>query len=966
MATLKESVVARALAFAVAFLLLAAGNDAAARHSKRLHGAPPPVVPRAADAWPELKSDLPPDPQTLFGVLANGMRYAIKRNLTPSGEVSVRLRVAAGSLAEKPGEAGIAHLIEHMTFRGTTHLPDGVAVKELEGLGLRMGADVNAFTLPAQTYFTFDLPRNDPTTIDHALMLLREMASEAQFDAKALESERQVVLAEKRSRDSPVLHVRMAEEKLVLGGVKGALMTPIGDEDVIRQATPAELRSFYESHYRPENTTLIVVGDVDIKSVEGDIEKKFSDWRGKGLAAPKQVAEPASNDAAKIAIVTEPGAPTAVLFSWAKPGDATADSRARDRKNLVELVGLTIFNFRLAKLAADRDVPIVSGLVSHTRSRALPDIHQLNVIYGAKGAVAAMHAASAALAKILKDGVTQAELDRALADMQTIFDAAATAGPTTPSPALADSLLRSVDDEVSFLTPEESASLYRSEVKDLGTSEVTAAFRDAFSGSGPFVLVSGGKEPIGGTKAIVEALNAEPPADTETVPPSPQVASAAWPYASFGADGTVVTNEEVRDLGVTLATFANGVRATIKPTRFRNGQVLVAVSFGHGRMGLPKEHTVPVWVLPATFPLGGLRLATFDELRARFEAQFVDVRFRTRDDVFELAGTTRPKDFDTELQLLAAYVTEPGWRSDALDKARALEFLGVQRAQSTPDGVLSRNVSALLHDDDPRWNVPDLKQIRDADLKETREIVAEALRGPLEITVVGDITVDQALRSLSATLGALPRRTSDQSKTTGDEQFAQARAEPLVLRHDGSVSQAAAEIDWHTTGAFPDPQESRDVRVLEEVLLHRLYDELRTRDGMAYSPQADVQSSLVTPGFGYLSAVADIPPEKIDAFYAAVSHVADDLKARPISDDELARARDPRVSDLMRDQQTNEYWLNALEGVQTDPRRLDAIRTTVAGLKGVTAENVQRAAQEYLRDDRAFKVVAVSKDFAAP
>jgi zinc protease len=340
------------------------------------------------------------------------------------------------------------------------------------------------------------------------------------------------------------------------------------------------------------------------------------------------------------------------------------------------------------------------------------------------------------------------------------------------------------------------------------------------------------------------------------------------------------------------------------------------------------------------------------------------VRFQTRDDAFELSGTTTPKDFDTELQLLAAYVAEPGWRSDAFDKARALEYLGVGRAQSTPDGVLSRHAAALLHDGDPRWNVPDLQQIRDADLRETRRIVSEALKGPLEVTVVGDVSVDSALRSLAATFGALPLRAADSVATSGDERFAQARAEPLVLRHGGSISQAAAEVDWQTIGAFPDPQRSRDVRVLEEVLLHRLYDELRTRDGLTYSPQADVQSSLVTPGFGYLSALADIPPEKIGAFYSAVSHVVDDLKAQQISEDELARARDPRVSDLMREQQTNEYWLRALVGAHSDPRRIDAIRTTVAGLKGVTAKSVQNAAQAYLRDDRAFKVVVVSKDFA--
>src|SRR5262249_42758977 len=152
-----------------------------------------------------------------------------------------------------------------------------------------------------------------------------------------------------------VHHVQMVQEKLVLGNTEGAHLTPIGDEDVIRQTTPAQLRSFYDGHYRPENTTLVVVGDVDARSVEAAIRKKFGDWRGKGPPVPRHVAAQASTDSAKIAIVSEPGAPTAVLYSWIKPGDESADSRERYRRNLIELVGLSIFNFRLSKLAADRD-----------------------------------------------------------------------------------------------------------------------------------------------------------------------------------------------------------------------------------------------------------------------------------------------------------------------------------------------------------------------------------------------------------------------------------------------------------------------------------------------------------------------------------------------------------------------------------------------------------------------------------
>jgi zinc protease len=536
------------------------------------------------------------------------------------------------------------------------------------------------------------------------------------------------------------------------------------------------------------------------------------------------------------------------------------------------------------------------------------------------------------------------------------------ASATVPTPTIANMLLKAVDEGESFLTPQQASQFFLGDVQTVTAADVTDALRKDFTGTTPYVLVAGLKGPPGGAEAVTAAVAQESASGAiasvaqETTPAAKET---PWPYESFGTKGNVVSRQEIADLGITTAGFANGVRVTIKPTTFRTGQVLIAVTFGHGRVGLPKTRRVPAWALPTTFSLGGLKLATYDELNTRFETKFVGVHFSVGDDTFELAGGTRPQDLDTEMQMLCAYIADPGWHADALDKARASEFLGIGQSQSSPEGVLARNERALLHGDDPRWSVPDLEDVNDAGERETRAIVADALDGPLDVTVVGDITVDRVLDSLAQTLGALPTREADKTPViAGDEHFAPARSTPLVLRHDGNAMQAAAEIDWQTVGLFPDIQEARSVRVLEEVLLHRLYDELRTREGIAYSPQADVAASLLTPDYGYLSAASDVPPDKTDLFYAAVARVVDDLKSHPVSEDELSRARDPRVSDLERDRQTNEYWLGSLIGIQADPRRLDAIRTTVSGLKAITAANVQ-AAQAYLRDDRAFKVVVL-------
>jgi len=152
-------------------------------------------------------------------------------------------------------------------------------------------------------------------------------------------------------------------------------------------------------------------------------------------------------------------------------------------------------------------------------------------------------------------------------------------------------------------------------------------------------------------------------------------------------------------------------------------------------------------------------------------------------------------------------------------------------------------------------------------------------------------------------------------------------------------------------------QEPRTLRVLAEILSQRLLDELRTREGITYTPGASTYSSLVTPAYGFVYALAQIPPDKIATFYNVVASVVEDLKNKPVGADELERARGPRIEDILRQQQTNEYWLALLAGAQADPRRLDIIRTTLPDLRAVTIDDVQKAARTWLKPENAYEIV---------
>jgi zinc protease len=219
---------------------------------------------------------------------------------------------------------------------------------------------------------------------------------------------------------------------------------------------------------------------------------------------------------------------------------------------------------------------------------------------------------------------------------------------------------------------------------------------------------------------------------------------------------------------------------------------------------------------------------------------------------------------------------------------------------------------------------------------------------------------------LTRTFGALGNRKIDTKPLAAHEDMPKGGAAPFVVHHKGATQESVAMLAWKTTGMFHDTQTPRTLRVLEAVMRTRLFDELRTKEGITYSPQTTSANSWATPGWGFLSVTATIPATKLADFYAAAKKVAADLAAKELSADEFERARGPLVSEAEHADQNNSVWMFNLAGAQVEPRALDLVRAHVSGLKAVTAADVQRAAQSFFKDDRTFRLIVVPDGFVVP
>ncbi|HEY7901371.1 MAG TPA: insulinase family protein [Caulobacteraceae bacterium] len=913
------------------------------------------AAPVRPEAWPQAGSDVPADPAIRFGVLPNGMRYAVMRNATPAGQTSIRLRIGSGSLEESEAQQGLAHVLEHMAFEGSKHVPRGQMIKILERDGLAFGPDTNAETEWTQTVYQLDLPKSDPAMIDTGLMLFRETASELLIDPKALDAERGIVLSEERLRDTPAYRAAKAQIGLLAEGQRIVDRFPIGKVEVIKTAPASLIRQFYEANYRPDRATLIVVGDFDPAAVESQIRAHFGGWTPIG----PETRDPDLGQVAKrgltVRVVDLPGAQTLTTIAWARPYDDAPDTRAKRRRDTIEALALAVLNRRLGRLALGSNPPFLAAEAGFENLLHSDKVAVIEASSAAGSWKPALASADQEVRRLVEFGVSAPEIAQEVAQSRAALVNAETGAGTRPTRDLATALVEAVDSDQVFSSPTENLALFDEAVKAISPEEVSAAARRIFAGAGPLVEVESPTPIDGGEKAVAEAFAA-----SSAVPViAPAAATAAvWPYADFGKPGAVVSRHLIDDLGATVVRFANGVTLTVKPTDFRKDQVLVDVDIGHGREDLPRQGPSLGWAVPALIDGGFAGISLEDSQRA-LAGRIFAAQLSLGDAAFQIQGATRPKDLATQMQVLAAYVAHPGFRPAAFERLRQSYLQALPQLAATPEGVVRRDAETLLHGGDPRWAIPTAAELHAAGPDDLKALLAPELAGaPIEITIVGDVTVAEAIAETAATLGALPPRPASTPIPAGGDKtaFPAATSAPLILTDGGRADQAMTIVAWPVTDFYESTRASRAAMLAGEVLQGRVLDKVRLAEGATYSPEVQVSLSETFPHYGMALAAVEMPPQKAAGFLADVEAITASLRDKGVSADELERARNPRLATLQKSMLTNEYWLIRLAGSVADPRRLDIIRTTIPDYTKVTAAEVQAAAKRYFQPGRAWKL----------
>lgn len=944
-----------------------------------LSGSPAPLVARtepvaspvaSSSTQPQVRpwlyenSDVPIDAAWRFGTLSNGLRYAIRRNGVPPGQVSVRLRVDAGSLMEQPDELGYAHFMEHLTFRGSRHVPDGESKRIWQRFGVTFGSDSNAQTTPTGTTYALDLPQATQASLGESLKILAGMMADPNIIDSAVNAERAVVLAERREGDGPQMRISDTSRRHFFAGQPLADHSPIGTVATLNAATAARMEAFHQRWYRPENAVISIAGDIDPALAEQLIKDNFAPWSvaGKGAPLPDFGEPDPKAPATKVAV--EPGAPTGLTMAWLRPWKPHADTIVYNQDKLTDMLALQIVSRRLEEAARAGGSFLQAGVDQQDVSRSA-DGTFVTIVPPDGNWEKALSDVRAIIEDAKATPPSQQEIDREYAQMDTALAIMVENADTESGAKQASDLVSAVDIRETTVSPQAALDIFRSGKPAMTPQKILDSTRRLFT-AGVFraLLVMGKPQP--GTDAKLAAAVAAPvKAATNARLADKSVSMADLPR--LGAPGQVVSRTPIGLPGMESVTFANGVKLTLFPNDAETEKVRINVRFGHGQQAFSPTRPAPGWAAAYALVASGIGKLGQRALDDLTNGRRMGMDFAIDDDAFELQAVTRPADYKDQLQLFAAKLFAPGWDPAPLARVKSGAGVAYDAMSQAPDSVLARDLNWLLHDKDVRFRTPSRTEI-DALTPQAFRATWEPLlaSGPIEVQIFGQVKADDAIQAVAATFGALPPRPNAPVPAANRQMRFPAHVEkPVILRHEGDKEQAAAVMAWPTSGGFTLTKEARQLEILTQIFNDRLFDKLRSTEGAAYSPSVQNSWPFSYDSGGYILVTSQVRPDRINYFYGVVKDTAADLAKTPVSDDELQRAVAPMRQLLVRAGTGNAFWMNQMEGATQDPRYVQAMQTMAQDMLNVTPAQLQALAAKYLVPGKSWSAVVLPQGVQA-
>lgn len=891
---------------------------------------------------------IPADPAVRTGRLPNGFTYFIRHNAEPQRHVELYLVNNVGSILEDEDQRGLAHFMEHMNFNGTKNFPGNQLIDYLQKAGVRFGADLNAYTNFDETVYQLPVSTDDPSLVTGGLQIMRDWAQDALLDSIEIEKERGVVREEERLHKGVDDRLSRKTYPVLFNNSRYTQRLPIGLDSILAHFQPATIRRFHHDWYRPDLQALIVVGDIDVDSMEQRVKVLFGTLKNPVPERPRERYPMALPGQRQFVVATDPemtATQIQLLFKRRHPRAITTE--ADYKADLIQELFNNLLFARIYTETTRRPDPAYVSVKAGVGT-LIDDVNAMSLsVVAKKGRLqAAFEEADKMLEQIRRYGFTASELDRA----KTKY-------------------LRLVDQELQEKDKKRSVA-YVKEYQDLFLNDNAAPGIDwevayIHRHMGEITLADLQQLMASYTDRDEDILVMAPESERTALPDSATVlqwmaavkAAAISPYVDPGtgktlmnkrlAQGRIIARDSIPALGVTTLTLSNGIRVVMKPTDFDNDRISFQ-GFSPGGTSLYDDSDYDAAVNAASL-ISGFGVDTLDavQLNQLLNGKMVSIGTSIAERAQVITGSATRADLETALQLLYLKITKPRMDSLAYHNimSRSKEMLANRGA--SPEVAFSDTINSVLGNYSYRSMPASIARMQRIGMEKAYRIYKERFADASGFTFVfvGSFQVDSLAPLLAAYLGSLPALHRNDQPRDRDNHIPVGQFTKKVYR--GRENKASVRLT--ISGGYDyNAQNNLSLRALSEILQIKVLQHLREDEGEVYSPQVQVQY-FKYPKNRYVFTIAfGCAPANVDHLIEDVRHEMSVLRDKGPEQEDVDKFKTTWLKQLEPSYRQNSYWLSYLVNVYENNEDPLLMKRVQQRLDKITAASLQQSAKQYL------------------
>jgi zinc protease len=911
------------------------------------------AAPQAAIP-PELALDraLPVDPAVKTGRLENGIRYFLRQNARPAGRVSMRLAVNAGAIQEDPDQRGLAHFLEHMAFNGTEHFKPGELVSFLESIGARFGPHVNASTSFDETIYMLDIPTDKPGYLDRGMTVLQDFAGGISLLPAEIEKERGVVLEEWRGRLGAGSRLTDKQLPVIFQGSRYAERLPIGLPEILKSAPRERLLEFYRKWYRPDQMAVVVVGDIPVAEAEKMVIAHFSGIpAAKGAPATVDTSVPAHKETL-INMSTDPEA-QGWTVSVAFKGKAEQDETVRGyRKTLAENLLSQMLSLRLRDIARRPNAPFLGAQAGTSGIGRTLELFELEAVVPEGKITEGLGALMTEAKRVQQYGFTADELSRAKAGLLAGYERAYKERETAESPSYANEYVRHFLQKEPIPGMEFEYKIASTYLPTITGDEIAALAKELITEDNRVVL------------GVAPEKKDVPPPSADTLRAALTRAETApverWAEATAGrelvekapAPGKVASRRTVPEIGATVLTLSNGVEVWLKPTDFKNDQVLFSAYAPGGASLAPEQNFKSASLSTAMVGVGGMGGLNPVDLSKMLSGKIAQASPGVQEYQQGISGSSTPKDLETALQLNYLANTAPNMTPEVLELLKRRLEPSLQNRDQNPRAVFGEKVDQVNSSNHYSAQPLTMADVPKLNLEAMRAFYDARFGNAADFTYffVGAFTEADITPLLEKWVASLP---STGKKTSAAKDMG-VRFPAAVVKEE--VKKGREPMSQTLLSFFADPGfdefEMHRARAAASVLNIRLREILREELGGTYGVNVGFTNTPPLKGYGTMAIQFGSSPDNVDKLVAASLKEIERLKTEGPSADDVSKVKELERRDLETNAKQNSYWLGSMQTVHLYGWDPAGIARRSERTERLTQENIKSMFQKYFPMER--------------